>query len=106
MSETFNEFMTLKLMSKDMSQRQFERLLSYKDGAFRDVMAGRAGPRLQDLIRMADILSLTPVEARRMRELALEAHGYQDLANELRDLHRRVDGLSRRVAEIETKYKV
>ena len=106
MTATFNQFVRKRLLELNLSQREFERLLGYADNGMRNVLKGRVGPRLQDLAKMAETLKLNYAEARTLRELALEAHGYQDLADELRDLHHRVDGLSRRVAEIENQYKV
>ena len=97
----FNQFVREKLSFIDLSQRGFEREMNYGDNDFRDVLKGKKPPRLQDLDRMAEILKLTPPEARLMRELALKAHGYDAIAKELHDLYARVDGLMARVERLE-----
>ena len=101
MREDFSEFIRKKLGSIDLSQRGFERAMGYQDAALRNVFRGTSSPRLQDLAKMAEILKLTPAEARTLRDLALRAHGYDDLADELHRLHARVDALTARMDRLE-----
>lgn len=95
------DFMRKKLDSVDLSERAFERELKYKRGALHNVFLGRAPPRLQDLGRMAKVLKLNAGDSLRLRELALRAHEYNDLADELIALHQRQDKMEKRIAQLE-----
>jgi transcriptional regulator with XRE-family HTH domain len=100
----FNDYFKELLKSKDLSQRDFEKLMGYKDGVFRNVLRGIYGPRLQDLAKMAEVLELDRLSARKLNEMALEAHGCHSLAEELRSAHRRIDELKARLDRVEALF--
>jgi transcriptional regulator with XRE-family HTH domain len=101
MPPEFNDFVRKRLSLIGISQREAERALGYADNGLRNVLKGRIGPRLQDLPKLTEVLKLTPAEARTLRDLALRAHGYDDLADELHSLHARVDALTKRIDRLE-----
>jgi hypothetical protein len=79
--------------------------MHYKEGSFRSILNGLQAPRLGDLGHMAEALKLNGAEALRLRELALRAHEYHDLADELIALHQRQDQMDRDLADLRAQLR-